>query len=256
MLSIIINVRNSEKYLEETITSVLSVDEDLELIIIDNNSQDGTSDVVGKFSDDSRLRYIFYGSNMSLGEARNEGLKLARKEYLTFIDSDDIVYSFKIIEQPKLMQSKNLDFSFSSWVRIDEDSKITGFYREREDFDLSPYKLISNYRVNFQTMMFRTSFLRKNRIQFNANFKFGVDYELFLKIVFVAKWGVFSNYAAGYRIHDQSMTSKNSFIKYKEFFVSTYGAIHLVDSKIKFIFSSFRNLILMLIADTKHLIMR
>lgn len=90
MISIIVPVFNSEKYLEKCISSVLKQTvTDWELILVDDGSTDDSSKLCYKFSQkDSRIRVI-HKMNAGVSSARNRGLDEAVGEYIMFIDADD-----------------------------------------------------------------------------------------------------------------------------------------------------------------------
>ena len=89
--SIIVPSYNRADRISETILSVLSQSYDsFELIIVDDGSTDLTEEVVKKFSD-TRINYI-KTLNAERGAARNAGAQIAKGKYITFLDSDDIVY--------------------------------------------------------------------------------------------------------------------------------------------------------------------
>ena len=89
--SIIIPAYNRAIKIPTTVKSVLIQKySNFELIIIDDGSTDHTEDVIKNFSD-TRIRYI-KTKNAERGAARNTGIKKAKGDYITFLDSDDIVY--------------------------------------------------------------------------------------------------------------------------------------------------------------------
>lgn len=95
-LSIIVPVYNVEEYLGECIDSILSQTyKDYELILIDDGSTDGSGQICDSFTDE-RIR-IFHIENGGVSNARNIGLKNARGQYITFIDSDDMYGDFNTI---------------------------------------------------------------------------------------------------------------------------------------------------------------
>lgn len=95
LVTVIIPTFNREKYIGETIQSVLDQTlNDFEIIIIDDGSTDGTKAVVCSFSDD-RIHYI-YQSNRGRSAARNHALNIARGRYITFLDSDDVYLPKKL----------------------------------------------------------------------------------------------------------------------------------------------------------------
>lgn len=90
--SVIIPIYNVEEYLEECLLSVVHQTlEGLQVIMIDDGSQDGSSQIAREFADKyDNFEYIRQ-ENGGLGNARNTGVKYARGKYLVFLDSDDIV---------------------------------------------------------------------------------------------------------------------------------------------------------------------
>ena len=100
LLSVIMPVYNSEKYLSAAIESVLNQSyTNIELIIVNDGSIDGSEAICQSYADkDSRIHLISH-ENRGGQVARNEGLKLAKGELIAFVDSDDILYPdmFKIM---------------------------------------------------------------------------------------------------------------------------------------------------------------
>jgi len=88
--SIIVPVYNRANFIALTINSCLKQSfENFELIIIDDGSKDNTAEVVSEI-EDQRLKYV-YQENSERGAARNHGVKLAKGEYVFFLDSDDLL---------------------------------------------------------------------------------------------------------------------------------------------------------------------
>lgn len=86
-VSVVIPAYNAEKYLAEAIESVLvQQSSDLEIIVVDDGSTDGTAAVAGRYAD--RIRFVRQ-SNLGVAAARNHGIRLARGEVLGFLDADD-----------------------------------------------------------------------------------------------------------------------------------------------------------------------
>lgn len=104
-ISCIIITRNRKKDLEECIYSILEQDYDpFEIIIIDNNSEDGTGDIFhGEFLMAKKIQYIRLNENKGVAGGRNEGIKLAKGDICIFIDDDAIFSSCdsfnKVVEE-------------------------------------------------------------------------------------------------------------------------------------------------------------
>lgn len=92
MISVIIPIYNSEKYLEQCIESVLrQTYKDIEVILVDDGSTDSSGLICDNFAlNDSRIRVI-HQKNARIAAARNAGIEIAKGDYLTFLDSDDYI---------------------------------------------------------------------------------------------------------------------------------------------------------------------
>lgn len=92
-LSIIVPIYNVEKYLEECLDSIYKIQGiKYEVILVNDGSTDSSEEIIKKYIKKypSVTRYI-YKENGGLSSARNVGIKEAKGEYLSFIDSDDII---------------------------------------------------------------------------------------------------------------------------------------------------------------------
>lgn len=89
-LSIIVPIYNVESYLEKCICSVIAQSyENLEIILVDDGATDSSGVICDKYAEiDSRIR-VLHTCNGGVSEARNNGLKIAKGEYIAFVDSDD-----------------------------------------------------------------------------------------------------------------------------------------------------------------------
>ena len=91
-LSIILPVYNAEQYLSDCLTSILNQSySDFELIIIDDGSTDSSRRICVEYSQqDSRIR-LYTQDNQGISITRNRGLDLVCGEFVTFVDSDDVI---------------------------------------------------------------------------------------------------------------------------------------------------------------------
>jgi glycosyltransferase involved in cell wall biosynthesis len=90
--SIILPTYNRARYIERSISSALDQTfKNFEIIVVDDGSTDNTIEIVNQIKD-NRIRY-FYKENEERGVARNYGITKAVGKYLTFLDSDDIIYA-------------------------------------------------------------------------------------------------------------------------------------------------------------------
>lgn len=104
-VTVVIPTYNRAQFIAEAIQSVLEQTfRDFELIVVDDGSTDDTAAVVSRFTD-PRLRYI-YQTNQERSAARNHGLRLARGEYVAFLDSDDVWLPAKLEHQVALLDAR------------------------------------------------------------------------------------------------------------------------------------------------------
>ena len=109
LVSIIMNCHNGEKYLKQSIKSILDQSySNWELIFWDNDSTDNSKTIVCSFSD-KRIKYFKSENFNKLYESRNLAIKKANGEYISFLDTDDMWDKNKIEKQIDFFK-KNQDF--------------------------------------------------------------------------------------------------------------------------------------------------
>ncbi len=94
MLSIIIPVYNSERYLADCISSVLDQTyTDFELILVDDCSSDSSPAICDSFAlKDSRVKVVHHTQNKGISDTRYDGYLLSKGEYISFVDNDDLLF--------------------------------------------------------------------------------------------------------------------------------------------------------------------
>lgn len=118
--SIIIPTFNRADFIEKTIRSVLTqIFSDFELIVVDDGSTDNTKGIVTSIND-GRIRYYFQ-ENKERGDARNTGIKKARGNYITFLDSDDILYPNHLEEAIKFINKNDPTIFHQQYEIVDAE---------------------------------------------------------------------------------------------------------------------------------------
>jgi len=125
LVSVIIPTYNSAKYIEEALESVFKQTlQDFEIIVVDDGSTDGTGEILKDYSD--RIKYIFQ-KNSGPASARNKGIKIARGEYIAFLDADDLWMPTKLEKQVAMFdKNKNLGMVTTGACSFDEKG-VRGF---------------------------------------------------------------------------------------------------------------------------------
>lgn len=92
LISVVVPVYNVESYFEECIESILNQTyHNLEIILVDDGSTDSSSKICETYRKLSPLISVIHTTNKGVAAARNTGIKLAKGEYITFVDSDDVI---------------------------------------------------------------------------------------------------------------------------------------------------------------------
>ncbi|MDP3385817.1 MAG: glycosyltransferase family A protein [Eubacteriales bacterium] len=139
-VSVIIPIFNGEKYIRQTIESIIAQDHDsCEIIVVDDGSTDTTGDIISEFP---HIRY-FRQENKGVAAARNSGIQKAFGDYLAFIDADDLWDSAKLSKQLAFMvEHPQIGYTFTrhtlflsedmeampDWVRPDyAEAELTAY---------------------------------------------------------------------------------------------------------------------------------
>ncbi len=124
LISVVIPVYNGEKTIRETINSVLNQTfTDFEIVIINDGSQDATSEIITSIKDD-RIKLFSY-SNSGVSASRNRGIASACGEFIAFLDADDLWTSDKLEAQLKALQDNPQAAVAYSWTDyIDESGQF------------------------------------------------------------------------------------------------------------------------------------
>lgn len=176
LLSIILPIYNVKNYLERCYESIILQNyDDFEILLVDDGSNDGSSDLCDLLSmKDSRVKVI-HKENGGLSAARNEGLKYAQGEYIYWIDSDDWIVknSLKIIVE-KLKKNNPDILKFNYYRHINgclekHNSLKSGYYEKPSIVDnllKSAVIDVSAFGFTAWSHIYKTSFLRENKLEF------------------------------------------------------------------------------------------
>ena len=159
------------KLLSRAIDSVINQTyENIEIIIIDDNPPDSKfrKDVINfmqQYKDNDKIVYILNAQNVGGSIARNNGIKEATGQYITFLDDDDEYLSGKVEKQLQFMIENDCDMSFANLKLVNENKVVIDYrdYEKLEYFDnLSLLKYhLTRQIVGTPTFMYKTDKLRE-----------------------------------------------------------------------------------------------
>lgn len=162
LLSVIVPCYNVEKSLARCLDSVLKLDCDKEIIVVNDGSKDNTAEVIRKYEGKQEIKAI-HQENQGLSGARNTGLKAACGKWILFIDSDD--YLDDNIDIKNILNSDDVDLISFGFKRVSENGEVLS---TRIQNSKRPWVLITAW-----SRFYKRSFLTENNIQFEP----GIIYE-------------------------------------------------------------------------------
>lgn len=186
-VSVITPTYNRAKFLGLAIESVLGQTyPSLEHIVIDDGSTDDTGAVIDRYKADARLRFARQ-SNSGQAVARNVGLRMARGEFICFLDSDNLWKLDKLERQVRLLdENPRVDIVYGDLDTIDEEGTIDASAKQMKRYSgrITKHLLIDNF-VSFNTAMVRRRCFDEMG-GLNESVRAGDDYDLWLR--FSAKY--------------------------------------------------------------------
>jgi glycosyltransferase len=190
-ISIITPSLNSEKTIRQTIESVIcQTHKNLEYIIIDGGSTDGTLNIIKEYG--AKFPLIFVSCpDQGLYDAMNKGLSLATGEIVGILNSDDLFYNEKVLEKivDYFVNNLGVDAVYGDLVYFKDNrfDKITRFWRAGE---YTAKRLNSGWIIPHPTLFIKKDFYIRHPRWFDLNFKIAGDYEMILRFLLVYKMKV------------------------------------------------------------------
>lgn len=193
-VSVIIPVYNTRQYLQECMDSILKQSLDsIEIIIVDDGSTDGSLELVKEYEKTHSNICVIYQKNKKQGAARNAGLKIARGEFVYFIDSDDILENHALEYCYNLASNKNLDMvvfeaSIFGDVKGRNENEYLFHKRIKEiPFQINGIDYVEKYYnklslLNIPFTLYSRNFLKENNIFFLEN-TFYEDVAFYYKVM-------------------------------------------------------------------------
>ena len=212
--SIIVPIYNIEDYIEECILSVINQSFDnYELILVD----DGTPDNSGKICDNYEKKYkkikVIHKKNGGLSDARNAGIKVAKGEYILFLDGDDILFNNCLETIDSLIGKETIDLLSCDFCIYGEKEKKKEPCKKRIN-SLEDYIMImQDIPWSAWRNVYRRDLFLKNNLEFEKGLIGAEDCEFFIRFFDVAKTIYYSSInIVNYRFNrDGSITNKMSY---------------------------------------------
>ena len=200
------NTYNSEKFIRESIKSVLAQSyRNWELIVFDNASNDHTKKIVDEF-EDNRIRYIFTPNHTHLGEARFKAEKYLDGEFLGILDSDDIWMPNKLeIQIPYLRKDKKIAVVYSNTFFFNEKFKKK-LYSFHQPSGFIFNEILFKYKISLESILIKRDCVSKLEKFFCPQFQLISDFDLIARLSFYHKIVYVPFILSKWRIHNNNST--------------------------------------------------
>ena len=208
LISIIMNSYNSEKYLDESIKSVLfQTYTNWELIFWNNQSKDKSEEIFKSYKD-KRLKYFYADEHTSLYKARNLAIKKSEGDFIAFLDTDDLWDKKKLESQIIFFQNPKVGVVFSNlWILKKNINKKKIYSKKKLPQGNVFNELINNYNIGIITAIIRKKFYLELEKKFDERFSIIGDFDLFLRLSKKYLFKSIQEPLASYRLHGKNLST-------------------------------------------------
>lgn len=206
LVSVVFPVYNASEFLEESLTSILNQTyKNLEIILIDDGSTDGSAEIIKKF-DDTRIQFHRHEKNLGLIATLNEGFMLVRGKYIARMDADDVALPTRIEKQVYYMETHPEIGLLGCWTEnFGARTSITKYPAQCDEND---WEML--YRCSFAhpAIMLRTEVIKKHQLSYDEEFPHAEDYEFAARLSLYSRISNLPEVLLKYRVHAQSVSSR------------------------------------------------
>lgn len=207
LVTVLMPVHNGEHYLAEALESVLTQDAaDLELLVIDDGSTDGTSQILRSCTD-PRLRVVRLEHTGLIG-ALNRGLELARGTFLSRMDADDVMLPGRLRRQLEYFERHPRTVACGTPYEL--FGAAEGVVRPPRGARACRAHLIFGSSVPHATVMIRADVVRENGVRYREGYLQAEDFKLFSELAELGELSNLSVVGLQYRQHVDQVTKRES----------------------------------------------
>lgn len=200
-ISVVIPVYNVEKYLHRCVDSVLNQTfQDFEIILINDGSKDSSGEICDEYAKQDKRIKVIHKKNARVSAARNDGIKMAKGKYLSFIDSDDWIEPAMYQEMFNKAEALDLDFIMCDYKKKSNEFEekrtqpIRGGYYSKDDIKKELFNCLIMFEdiefpptISNWVCLFNLEFLIKNHLNYDEDIHYSEDSILGSKVMYHAK---------------------------------------------------------------------
>lgn len=205
LISIIIPVHNSSKYLDSCLESITKQTyKNIEIICIENGSTDNSLEKLKKYKDKIKIEIL---KESGLSKARNKGIELANGKYIAFLDSDDQLELTFIEELYNNLKENNSDMSICNFKEIYEETNkiiLRNYFPNNKISEEQIKNNLDKFNYSIWNKLYKKEIIEKNNITFPISLKYE-DIPFVLEYLTKCKTISKTNkYLYNYKIHKNS----------------------------------------------------
>jgi len=208
---------NGQKYIAETLQSVLDQTyQDFEVILVNDGSTDRTEEIVKGFCDD-RIRY-YYQDNMGLARTRNRLLELSNGEFVAFLDQDDLWMPAKLEKQiPLFKKNPKVGLVYSRLICLNDEGYTYQLSRRKKMHRGYVFgELLKGNFLPVQGTVIRREVLSALGEWFDERFSMAEDADLFMRIAHDYEVDYVDEPLAKRRMHKESLSHTRRDLVFEE----------------------------------------
>lgn len=168
-ISIIIPAYNAEKYIGETIDSLLQQTyHPIEIIIIDDGSNDSTRKIMDNYQKKhSKIIKCYSQENRGQSATRNQALQYVSGEFIAFVDADDVLKKDCLEKLYKSITKSNSDIAICGYEKFYDSNNNIFYIRNPKDWEVQFDKFKHVFQYSPCAKLFRTSFIKQYNLKFS-----------------------------------------------------------------------------------------
>lgn len=222
-ISVILPVYNAEKYVCESIDSILNQTfKDFELIILNDGSTDRSAEIINQYlSLDSRIKIIHNKENIGLIATLNKGIDLAKGKFIARMDADDVSLPMRFQKQIEFLnQNNSIDIIGTSYEKFGNDNKTIHLTTNPKQIEI---ELLFHNPICHPSVMLRTKSIIEANLKFESDFIHNEDWAFWLAALSKGlKIANIPDVLLKYRCEGQNITVKNKHT-IKDRFINLYS---------------------------------
>jgi glycosyltransferase involved in cell wall biosynthesis len=209
-VSVVIPTWNRRELLRDTIASALGqTEQDLEVLVIDDHSENGMAETIVRDLGDSRVRYVRQPEHRGVGAARNVGIARSRAQYIAFLDDDDEWLPEKLSVQLPVLEasSPTLAGVYSARLTVYRETGQASIQRFPHPF--SPW---SGNVITTSSLLLRRSCFEVVGV-FDERLRAGGDWDMWIRIASRFRFKYIDQVLVKYTVHQKSISRGNPLLR-------------------------------------------